>query len=117
MSSRQAMSFFSTAADRVRISVSRTLLSLARAGECITPKVRPRATQIVSEVLFIGVFDFGLKREAVAPQTPEFAVAGSGGFDTNQELVGRMETAVRVAFGGVLALGNRDAGAGGFANV
>ena len=59
----------------------------------------------------------GLKRKAVAAQTPEFTVAGSGGLDTDQELVGRMQTAVRVAFSGMLVLGNRDAGAGGFAYV
>jgi len=59
----------------------------------------------------------GLKRKAVAAQTPEVTVAGGGGFDANKELVGRMETAVRVAFSGMLVLGNRDAGAGGFAHV
>ena len=37
--------------------------------------------------------------------------------DANYELVRRMKTAVRVAFGGMLVLGNRDAGAGGFADV
>ena len=57
------------------------------------------------------------KREAVAAQTPEVTVAGSGGFDADQELVGHMETAVRVAFSGVLVLENRNSGAGGFADV
>ena len=55
--------------------------------------------------------------KAIAAQAPEVTVTRSGSFDSCQELMGSMETTVRVAFGGMLMLLNRDASAGGFANV
>ena len=57
------------------------------------------------------------EREAVAAQAPEVTVTGSRSFDAALELVGSMLAAVRVALGGVLMLGDRDAGASGFAHV
>ena len=61
--------------------------------------------------------DLRSKGEAVAAQTPEIAIAGSGGLDADQELMGSMETALRMALSGMLMLENRDTGAGSFANV
>ena len=58
-----------------------------------------------------------LKGKALAAETPEITVARGGGFDAGQDLVRRMETAVRVALSGMLVPGNGDAGAGGFARV
>src|SRR5438093_13777885 len=66
-------------------------------------------------VAFMASLALGLEREAIAAQAPEVTVAGSGGFDSNQKLVGGMETAVRMAFSGMLV--NRDAGACGFTDI
>ena len=57
------------------------------------------------------------EREAVAAQTPEIAIVGSGGLDADQELMGSMETARRMALSGMLVLENRDTGVSSFANV
>jgi hypothetical protein len=57
------------------------------------------------------------KGEAVATQTPEIAKAGSGGLDADQELIGGMETALRLALSGMLVLEDRNTGASSFANV
>jgi len=58
-----------------------------------------------------------LKGKALAAQTPKITVARGGGLDAGQELVSRMETAVRVHSAECLVPGNGDAGAGGFARV
>jgi hypothetical protein len=58
-----------------------------------------------------------LEGKTIAAQTPEIAVAGSGGLFADQELMGSMETAVRMALSGMLVLGDRDAGASGSGNV
>jgi len=51
------------------------------------------------------------KGKAVTTQTPEIAVAESGGFDMGRKSMGDMETALRLALCGMPALNNRDAGA------
>jgi len=61
--------------------------------------------------------DLRSKGEAVAAQTPEIAIAGSSGLGAGQELMGSMETALRMALSGMLVLENRDPGASSFANV
>ncbi len=48
---------------------------------------------------------------------PQKSLAGSGGLDADQELMSRMETALRLALSGMLVLEDRDAGASGFANI
>lgn len=57
------------------------------------------------------------KGEAVAAQAPEVTITDSRGLDAGLELVGSLKTAVRMALSGMLMLGDRDAGASGFANV
>jgi len=60
---------------------------------------------------------FLLEGEAVAAQTPEVTVTGSGGLDAGLELVGGLKTAVRMALSGMLVPGDREAGASGVTNV
>ena len=55
--------------------------------------------------------------KAVAAQAPEIAVTWRGSFDASQESVTRMETAKRSRLSATLMLGDRYAGASGFANV
>ena len=55
--------------------------------------------------------------KAVAAQTPEIAIPGSGGLDADQEFVGSMETALRMALSGMPVLEDRNADASGFVSV
>ena len=60
-----------------------------------TALIRPAQSRAVRPAMKPGTargFDLGLKREAVATQPPEVAVAGSGCLDSHQKLVGRLLT-------------------------
>jgi len=61
--------------------------------------------------------DLRSKGEAVAAQTPEIAIAGSGGLDAGQELIGSVETTLFMALSAMRVLENRDTGVSSFASV